>query len=90
MNPNNCLSIRAFAEKHACQELLNLADRYTQQHFLNVKESEEFLFLPVNQLIDILSNDELNIASEEDVFLCVMKWVSYDVEQRKQFLSKVN
>ncbi|CAF1629512.1 unnamed protein product, partial [Adineta ricciae] len=89
LNPNNCLSIRAFAEKNACQELLNLADRYTQQHFLNVKESEEFLFLPVNQLIDILSNDELNIASEEDVFLCVMKWVSYNVEQRKEYLSKI-
>ncbi|UJR34957.1 hypothetical protein I4U23_027735 [Adineta vaga] len=89
LNPNNCLSIRAFAETNSCQELLRVADRYAQQHFLNVKESEEFLLLPVNQLIDIISNDELNISSEEDVYLTVMKWISYDTEQRKQYLSKI-
>jgi kelch-like protein 20 len=83
------LGIRAFADTHSCRELLRIADRYTQQHFIDVKESEEFLFLPLNQLIDIISSDELNMTCEEDVFNAVMQWISCDIQQRKQYLSNV-
>lgn len=89
LDPSNCLGIRAFADTHSCRELLRIADRYTQEHFIDVKESEEFLSLPINQLIDIISSDELNMTCEEDVFITVMQWIAYDVEQRKQCLSKV-
>ncbi len=54
-----------------------------------MKESEEFLCLPINQLIDIISSDELNMTCEEDVFNAVMQWISYDLQQRKQYLFKV-
>ena len=84
------MGIRAFADTHSCRELLLIADRYTQQHFIDVKESEEFLFLPINQLIDIISNDELNMTSEEDVFNAVMQWISCDLQQSKSDLPKVN
>ena len=90
MDPTNCLGIRAFADTHSCRELLRIADRYAQQHFIDVKESEEFLCLPINQLIDIISSDELNMTCEEDVFNAVMQWISYDHEQRKQYLVKVD
>ena len=83
------MGIRAFADTHSCQELLRIADRYTQQHFTDVKESEEFLCLPVSQLIEIISSDELNMTSEEDVFNAVMQWISYDLQERKQHLPKV-
>ncbi|CAF3382448.1 unnamed protein product [Rotaria sp. Silwood1] len=89
LDPTNCLGIRAFADTHSCRELLRIADRYAQQHFIDVKESEEFLFLPINQLIDIISSDELNMTSEEDVFNAVMQWVSCDVQQRKQYLPTI-
>ncbi|CAF0862241.1 unnamed protein product [Didymodactylos carnosus] len=88
LDPSNCLGIRAFADTHSCRELLKIADRYTQHNFNEVKESEEFLFLPVNQLIDIISSDELNMTSEEDVFNAVMHWIQCNTEQRKQYLSQ--
>ncbi|CAF3023750.1 unnamed protein product [Rotaria sp. Silwood2] len=88
LDPSNCLGIRAFADTHSCRELLCIADRYAQQHFTDVKESEEFLCLPINQLIDIISSDELNMTSE-DVFNAVMQWISCDLQQRKQHLPKI-
>jgi kelch-like protein 20 len=43
-------------------------------------ESEEFMLLPANQLIDIISSDELNVRSEEQVFNAVMAWVKYSIQ----------
>ena len=36
LDPSNCLGIRAFADTHACRDLLRKADKYTQQHFTAV------------------------------------------------------
>ena len=89
LHPSNCLGIRAFADTHACRDLLRIADKYTQQHFLEVMESEEFLELPVSQLMDIISSDELNVRTEEQVFGAVMGWVKFNVSDRRPLLSQV-
>jgi kelch-like protein 2/3 len=36
LHPSNCLGIRAFADLHACLELLHYAQTYTEQHFRSV------------------------------------------------------
>lgn len=45
--------------------------------------------LPVNQLMDIISSDELNVRSEEQVFSAVMAWVKYNVTERRPYLAQV-
>ena len=52
-------------------------------------ESEEFLLLPVNQLMDIIASDELNVHSEEQVFNAVMAWTRYNVQERRGHLPMV-
>ncbi|KPM04163.1 kelch-like protein 1 [Sarcoptes scabiei] len=89
LDPSNCLGIRSFADTHACQDLLHYADKFTQEYFQEVIENEEFLLLPVNQLIDIISADELNITSEEQVFNAIMRWIRYDVNERRQHMAHV-
>lgn len=54
-----------------------------------VMESEEFLILPVAQLVDIISSDELNVRSEEQVFNAIMSWLKYNVSERRQHLAQV-
>lgn len=53
-------------------------------------ESEEFMLLPANQLIDIISSDELNVRSEEQVFSAVMAWVKYSIQERRPQLPQVS
>ncbi|CAI9715115.1 20 [Octopus vulgaris] len=89
LDPSNCLGIRAFADTHACRDLLRIADKFTQHNFQEVMESEEFLLLPVNQLVDIISSDELNVRSEEQVYNAVMAWVRYNIQERRQHLPTV-
>lgn len=84
------MGIRAFADTHSCRELLRIADKFTQHNFQEVvTESEEFLLLPVGQLVDIICSDELNVRSEEQVFNAVMAWLKYNVADRRQHLSQV-
>ncbi|XP_023349812.1 kelch-like protein diablo [Eurytemora carolleeae] len=89
LDPSNCLGIRAFADTHACRELLRIADKFTQHNFQEVMDHEEFLLLPLSQLIDIISSDELNVRSEEQVFQAVMAWVKYNINERRNHLSHV-
>lgn len=56
---------------------------------VQVMESEEFMLLPANQLIDIISSDELNVRSEEQVFNAVMAWVKYSIQERRPQLPQV-
>jgi len=52
-------------------------------------ESEEFLLLPVGQLVDIICSDELNVRNEEQVYNAVMLWLKYNVAERRQHLSQI-
>lgn len=89
LDPSNCLGIRAFADTHACRDLLRIADKFTQHNFQEVMESEEFLLLPVNQLVDIISSDELNVRSEEQVYNAVVNWVKFNIAERRSHLPVV-
>ena len=53
-------------------------------------ESEEFMLLPVNQLMDIISSDELNVRSEEQVYKAVLRWVQHNISERRPHLSNVS
>ena len=53
-------------------------------------ESEEFMLLPVNQLVDIISSEELNVRSEEQVYQAVMGWIKYNIQERRQNLPTVS
>lgn len=67
LHPVNCLGIRAFADMHACTDLLNKANTYAEQHFTDVVLSEEFLNLGIEQVCSLISSDKLTISSEEKV-----------------------
>uniref|UniRef100_A0A8C2GMH4 Kelch-like family member 2 n=1 Tax=Cyprinus carpio TaxID=7962 RepID=A0A8C2GMH4_CYPCA len=73
LHPTNCLGICAFADLHACTELLSLANTYAEQHFSEVVQSEEFLNLGMEQVCSLIASDKLTIPSEEKVTSRVMR-----------------
>ena len=52
-------------------------------------QSDEFLLLSKEQLIGIISSDEINVRNEEQVFNAVMQWVKFDLTNRRSYLSQV-
>uniref|UniRef100_A0A3B3Q6K2 Kelch like family member 2 n=1 Tax=Paramormyrops kingsleyae TaxID=1676925 RepID=A0A3B3Q6K2_9TELE len=87
LHPTNCLGIRAFADLHACTELLNQANTFAEQHFSEVVQSEEFLNLGIEQVCSLIASDKLTIPSEEKVFEAVIVWVTHDKDVRQEHMS---
>lgn len=44
-HPTNCLAVRTVAETHSRVDLMDMADRYTCEHFNEVVECEDFTSL---------------------------------------------
>ncbi|GAB1294728.1 Kelch-like protein 18 [Apodemus speciosus] len=82
LHPKNCLGVRQFAETMMCAVLYDAANSFIHQHFVEVSLSEEFLALPLEDVLELVSRDELNVKSEEQVFEAALAWVRYDREQR--------
>uniref|UniRef100_A0A1L8DM91 Kelch-like protein diablo n=1 Tax=Nyssomyia neivai TaxID=330878 RepID=A0A1L8DM91_9DIPT len=75
---HNVLGIRYFADSLSCTHLVSAADKFIHQYFYLVAESDEFLGLCFEELIDLVRRDELNVPSEEKIFDACMKWVKHE------------
>ncbi|XP_044133478.1 kelch-like protein 17 [Bufo gargarizans] len=89
LDPSNCLGIRSFADTHSCSDLLKSAHKYVLQHFVEVSKTEEFMLLPLKQVLDLISSDSLNVPSEEEVYRAVLNWVKHDVDGRRQHVPRL-
>ncbi|XP_004449785.1 kelch-like protein 18 isoform X1 [Dasypus novemcinctus] len=89
LHPKNCLGVRQFAETMMCAVLYDAANSFIHQHFVEVSMSEEFLSLPLEDVLELVSRDELNVKSEEQVFEAALAWVRYDREQRASCLPEL-
>lgn len=50
--------------------------------------SDRYLIVSV-KVEELVSNSQLNISSEEDVFTAVLNWVKHDLTNRSQYIAKV-
>lgn len=55
-------------------------------YFMDISMSDVFLELDVQSLTSLLSDDKIHVYSEKDVFHAVMRWVKYDIENRRKSL----
>ncbi|XP_072018923.1 kelch-like protein 20 [Amphiura filiformis] len=86
LHPTNCIGIQQFAALYSCHDLETKATLYTQEHFKEVATLDEFLLLPQNVLVQLISADHLDVESEECVFAAIMRWVKFDKKNRFVFL----
>lgn len=85
LKPSNCLQYRNIAKLFKCNELIPKLDNYIGVHLFEIASHPEFLELPYNQLIRIISSDELS-TREENVLECVFKWVRHDLQTRRDLI----
>lgn len=50
-------------------------------------KSDEIVEMPLTDLCDILQDDFLNIKDECIAWECVVRWIQYDPEERKKYVT---
>jgi len=82
MDESNVIGVHCFAEAHACNELVAKSKDFILDTFVDVCRQEEFLELNESKLIEIFSNNDIFVESEETVFLAAIRWVDHDRASR--------
>ncbi|XP_007632439.1 kelch-like protein 12 isoform X2 [Cricetulus griseus] len=59
LDPSNCLGIRDFAETHNCVDLMQAAEVFSQKHFPEVVQHEEFILLSQGEVEKLIKCDEI-------------------------------
>lgn len=80
----NCFSIYHYAERYRCKKLLANTTKFIHSNFANVANAEEFLNLSSNEVEQWISNDDINISAEDDVFRIILKWIDHHKNERKE------
>ncbi|OON22301.1 BTB/POZ domain protein [Opisthorchis viverrini] len=83
LSPSTVLTVRSFALSFMCNNLLLACENYIFDHFDAVSQTDAFLSLDGAELMTLLESDDLCVASEENLFQTVMKWVEHEDKDEK-------
>lgn len=78
----NCIDIFTVAEMINSKQLNLTANKFVANHFRQLTRNSRISDLAWHHLDSVLRNDDINVASEVDIFDAVMSWVKYDVNLR--------
>ena len=82
--------ICTIADRHGLTDLQEATERKMASMYKDICESEEFLsHINADQLLSLLSRDDLSAPSETFVFKSVMQWIKYKKEERMEVAAKV-
>lgn len=88
LKSENCLFLLYTAEKYSFRELRDSAQKHILENYVAVFTSSAFVTLKIEQLLAIISSDDL-VAREEKVFESVLKWTKHDKEKRKRHFASL-
>lgn len=83
MDSGNCLTILGIANTYHCAHMRTKAEAFINRHFESVYLGDEFLSMPLEQLVQLLSSDSVSVSSEETTFRAAVRWVMHDFEGRR-------
>ncbi|KAH3809199.1 kelch-like protein 24 [Dreissena polymorpha] len=86
LHPSNCLGIHLFAQVHSCKSLEDSSSKYALDNFSQLVQYDEFLELSYEQLLAFVASDLIEVRNEETVYNAVMRWIKFDVDERKQYV----
>ena len=86
LNSDNCLFLLYMAEKYNVKELRDSAQQHILENYVPVSASSGFVTLSIEQLLAIVSSDDV-VAREEKIFESVVKWTKNNLETRKKHFS---
>lgn len=89
LNASNCISTYRFAELYRCDEILSRTKQFILANFTSVAKTNEFLNLSSKEVEMWISSDEIDVATEENVFEIILAWIGRDENERKKYFAEL-
>ena len=91
LNASNCISIFRFAYEYRCDELVSKAKNFVLANFteLFAANREDVLEMSSEELIMLISSDDLPVKMEKDVFDIILAWINLDRNMRKNCFTEL-
>lgn len=89
LDPDNVVGWHNYSQMLSLFWLVEKTKRFICKHFIDVANSEEFIELTMEKIIEILSYSELHVLNEMVIFKAAKKWVMHDAEVRKKVMHKL-
>uniref|UniRef100_A0A1B0FGV3 Kelch-like protein diablo n=1 Tax=Glossina morsitans morsitans TaxID=37546 RepID=A0A1B0FGV3_GLOMM len=83
------LNVYCCLDKPPFEELYECSHNYILKHFDKLIHKEELLRLSFEEIEELVKDDRLAVAFEDNAFKAIMKWVKYDLEERKGYLAEL-
>ncbi|KAG2378684.1 hypothetical protein C9374_007832 [Naegleria lovaniensis] len=89
LNEFNVLSC-IFLENSKYQSLKTKASRFiAQKFFIICKNGQLNLIGDIETVLSILSRDDLNVRTEDDILHAALQWIEYDFSSRKKYFPTI-
>lgn len=90
ITPANCLGILKFARVFSLNDLISAAIKFRMQQFAQISREDEFLDLPVEEVEELVSSDQITVDSEEDVYYAVARWIEQSKDREEHTVRLYN
>ncbi|KAJ8321330.1 hypothetical protein KUTeg_001188 [Tegillarca granosa] len=80
----NCIGAWKLSKSHDCPALSKASWSLIMECFEDISRSDDFMYLDADDLISIITNDNLKVSNEEVVCDAVFRWYGSDPTLRKQ------
>lgn len=84
LTSENCLGAWKLAKSYDCPSLFKKSWSLILMNFTDICRSEDFTYLDKEDLVKIITDDNLNVTNEEVVCDAVFRWYESDLPNRKE------
>ncbi|XP_019938603.2 kelch-like protein 11 [Paralichthys olivaceus] len=86
---SNCVAVHSLAHMYTLDQLAAGAAKMIRRNFTKVIRNEEFFTLPFHLLQTWLSDSEITVDSEQELFEAIVKWVQQNPEEREKHFEEL-
>ncbi|KAF7256436.1 hypothetical protein EG68_07337 [Paragonimus skrjabini miyazakii] len=90
LSVENCVMYLLSAKRQNHEELKNICVRFCVDHYEEMVAHEGHLEIPPEEYVSILSDSELYVQDEGNLFNSVYVWLNHDRELRAQFAQQLS
>ncbi|XP_050389188.1 kelch-like protein 24 [Patella vulgata] len=86
LTADNCIGMWKLARAHGCKTLEIKCFSHVLEHFVHICKMDDFECLDIDEILSVITHDDLKVSNEEIVCDAVFAWLAADADTRKVYV----